>query len=359
LTFVAIEELFGELSMKVVASGVAVAIGIGFALLGAGCSSSENGAPSGSAAGMPGSSGAAVVGGSSGAGGGSSGATAAGAGGMIGSGGVTAGSGGSGTGGGGGAAGSAGANGSAGSGGGVGQPSTEKFSFFVTSMASLLELAKAYDASLDVGFGGDFSYGEAGPGAGLRGADKICSAIAEKSMPGHNKRWRAFLSVTQGEDGMPVNAIDRVGDGPWYDRIGRTVAMNKAGLATTRPTGGDATIADDLPNEFGVPNNRPDPNEDEVDNHDTLTGSNAQGELDSQDMSDTCNDWTSKVGELGPPRIGHSWPRQASQSWISVHAAGGCAPGVNIFGSGGPQPGDYTVGAGGGYGGIYCFSLDP
>jgi hypothetical protein len=47
------------------------------------------------------------------------------------------------------------------------------------------------------------------------------------------------------------------------------------------------------------------------------------------------------------------------QSWIAEHNAGGCAPGVNLFGQGGPQQGDYTVGAGGGYGGIYCFALTP
>jgi hypothetical protein len=280
---------------------------------------------------------------------------------MSGSAGTATGGGGSSSGGSAGAAGNAGASGAAGSGGGGNVPSTEKFSFFVTSMASMVELAKAMDPTLMVGFGGDFSYGEAGPGAGLRGADKICAAVADKGMPGNNKRWRAFLSVTSGEDGQPVNAIDRIGSGPWYDRAGRVVAMNLDGLRTQRPTGGDATIANDLPNEFGVPNNRPDPNEDEVDNHDTLTGSNEQGELNTTDMGDTCNDWTSKVGNVGVPRIGHSWPRQGGggQSWISEHDAGGCAPGINIFGTGGPQPGDLTVGAGGGYGGIYCFSLDP
>jgi hypothetical protein len=346
--------------MTMIRSGVALGLGLGLALLGAGCSSNEDGGPSGPVAGTPGSSGSATVAGSSGAGGGSSGATSGGSVGMSGSGGgSTAGSGGANNGGGAGTAGSAGAAGAAGSGGGSGMPSTEKFSFFVTSMESMLALAKAKDPSLDVGFGGDLSYGEVGAGAGLRGADKICAAVAEKGMPGNNKRWRAFLSVTKGEDGNPVNAIDRVGAGPWYDRTGRVVAMNKDGLTTTRPSGGDSMIGNDLPNEFGIPNHQPDPNQDEVDNHDTLTGSNEQGELDSNDMGDTCNDWTSKTGQLGPPRIGHSWPRQAGQSWISEHNAGGCAPGVNIFGEGGPQPGDYTVGAGGGYGGIYCFALDP
>lgn len=238
-------------------------------------------------------------------------------------------------------------------------PSLEKFSFFVTSMARMVELAKAHDPQLEEGFGGDLTYGETGPGAGLKGADKICAAIAEKSMPGNNKRWRAFLSATAGEDGQPVNAIDRVGNGPWYDRLGRVVAMNKEGLSSARPSGGDAAIADDLPNEDGVPNHQPDPNQDEVDNHDTLTGSNEEGELDSMNMGSTCNDWTSKVGQTGKPVCGHSWPRQGTQSWINQHPAGGCAPGINLEDGGGPADGDYSVGAGGGYGGMYCFALDP
>jgi hypothetical protein len=327
----------------------------------AGCSSDEGGGTANTSAGTPGSSGSATLAGASGSSG-TGGGSGNGAGGSTGIGG---GSGAASTGGNGGSAtaGSAGSAGTAGGGGGggTGMPSTEKFSFFVTSMASMLELAKAQDPTEEEGFGGDLTYGETGPGAGLKGADKICATIANKSMPGNNKRWRAFLSATAGEDGQPVNAIDRVGNGPWYDRTGRVVAMNKQGLTTTRPSGGDATIAVNLPNEFGVPNHQPDPNEDEVDNHDTLTGSNDQGELDSMDMGDTCNDWTSKTGMLGPPIIGHSWPRQGGggQSWISEHNAGGCAPGVNIFGVGGPPPGDYSVGAGGGYGGMYCFALDP
>lgn len=233
---------------------------------------------------------------------------------------------------------------------------TEPFSFFVTSLRAMQELSGSDD-----GFGGDLSFGEVGPGAGLRGADAICAAIAEQSMPGAAaKQWRAFLSVSADENGNQVNAIDRVGEGPWYDRLGRVVAMSKADLAHERPQNGDAAIVDDLPNEDGVPNHQPDPNQPEVDNHDTLTGSNEQGMLADADA--TCSDWTSSVGDQDVrPRIGHSWPRgpDNGRNWISDHDAGGCAPGVNINGGGGPQPGDYSVGAGGGYGGIYCFALYP
>lgn len=213
------------------------------------------------------------------------------------------------------------------------------------------------------GFGGDLRFGETGPGAGLRGADKICAAIAEKSMPGAgSKPWRAFLSATADENGNQVDARDRIGEGPWYDRLGRLLAENKTNLLNPRPVGGDPAIVNDFPNEEGVPNHAPDPNQGQVDNHDTLTGSNQQGRLYS--ATTTCLDWTSKAGNVateGIPRIGHSWPRPngTGTNWMSDHPAGGCAPGVTIVQSGPPKPGDYSVGAGGGYGGIYCFSLVP
>src|SRR5207342_2653582 len=97
-----------------------------------------------------------------------------------------------------------------------------------------------------------------------------------------------------------VNAIDRVGNGPWYDRLGRVVAMTKSDLAMTRPGNADAAIMNDLPNEDGVPNHAPDPGAGQIDNHDILTGSTATG-LYYGSTSSTCKDWTSKVGSDGKP----------------------------------------------------------
>jgi hypothetical protein len=241
------------------------------------------------------------------------------------------------------------------------------------------------------GFGGDLRYGEAD---GLAGADKICSEIAEASLTGAGKKtWRAFLSVTKGPDGAPVHAIDRIGEGPWYDRIGRLVAQTRADLMNTRPLGADPTIVDDLPNEDGVPNHAPDG--ELVDNHDILTGSDAVGRLYKPDWSVTCHDWTSSVGSDGRPRVGHSWPRSFGDfsgfadagfpgfggdggftfpgfgdggfdrssfdpaSWVSSLDEAGCAAGANLIEMGPPNPDDPKVGSGGGYGGIYCFALTP
>lgn len=244
-----------------------------------------------------------------------------------------------------------------------GAVATEPFSFFVTSLQAMRELS-----GNEAGFGGDLRFGETGPGAGLRGADKICATIAERSMPGAGaKPWRAFLSATDDGAGNPVHAIDRVGEGPWVDRLGRTFALTKADLLTERPTNIDAAIRDDFPNEDGVPNHQPDPTQGEVDNHDTLTGTNELGQLYS--ATATCSDWTSVSTDVGRPRVGHSWPRYGGgggpgpgggdgsmANWMSSLDESGCAPGVNLIETG-PPGDDGTVGSGGGYGAIYCFAL--
>jgi hypothetical protein len=238
-----------------------------------------------------------------------------------------------------------------------------RFSFFVTSQVAIVELSGNAE-----GFGGDLRYGETGAGAGLRGADKICAEIAERSMPGAGaKQWRAFLSAAAGgaSDG-PVHARDRIGAGPWYDRMGRLVGNGLAELLSgARPSTADALIRDNLPNETGTPNSAPDGTE--VDNHDTLTGSDVGGRYISG--SNTCLDWTSSStsttgsggGGGSGPSVGHSWPRGtgggSGAHWVSAHRAGGCGRGINTMNI--TSDGTPTVGSGGGYGGFYCFALTP
>jgi hypothetical protein len=247
-------------------------------------------------------------------------------------------------------------------------PDEEHFSFFLTSKKALTALAGTVD-----GFGGDLG--------GLTGADSICQTIAEKSAACHRGRvvWHAFLSTSA------VNAKDRIGKGPWYDRRGRLIATNLTNLLTERPTGADAAIRDDLPNEDGVPNHAPDGVQ--VDNHEILTGTGTNGNVYTQAASSgggfpsggfgstacgpngvetwsadaaTCWGWTSKDGK-GCPRVGHSWPRQGSGvGWISVWNEGGCAPGgveSDTASAGGGLDGTRRVGSAGGYGGFYCFAV--
>jgi hypothetical protein len=302
--------------------------GVGGASAGAGGATGGAGSggvgPAGAAGGgMGGGSGVAGVSGSGSGSGGMSmgGGSGAGAAGMSG----TAGSGGNAQGG---AAGTAGSAGSAGKGG-----TSEPFSFFVTS----LEAVRRESGSMD-GFGGDLG--------GLEGADEICTRIAESSMPGSGaKGWRAFLSTTT------VNAITRIGTGPWYDRLGRVFAMDVEGLLMERPMA-DTLIINDLPNELGQPN-RAGTGTGMDDNHDTITASNTMGEWDG---GSTCDDWTSAEGSDGP-RIGHSWPANSGRHWIEAHTAPGCVPSVNLIQSGAGS-GD-GIGNGGGYGGWYCFALMP
>lgn len=220
---------------------------------------------------------------------------------------------------------------------GGGGGSTEKFSFFVTSMATMKS-----QSNNEMGFGGNFG--------GLAGADKICQNAAAAVGFG-NKTWRAFLSAYN--NGTPIHAIDRVGEGPWYSRTGKLIAMNKAGLAATRPAGDTATV-NDLPDETGAPLAQ------FGDTHDVLTGSTAAGKFNGTSGVNTCNDWTSASDSIEfdhTVMAGHSWPANSGRGWVNAHAVGGCAPGINLIQSG---PGrDRTVGGGGGWGAIYCFALTP
>ncbi len=257
--------------------------------------------------------------------------------------------------------------------------SLPRFSFFVTSVGALRMLSGSQN-----GFGGDLRFGETGDGAGLRGADKICTTIAEMSMPGSGaKGWHAFLSAPG-----PVHAIDRIGNGPWYDRMGRLFSASKANLIGFRPSDADPAIKNDFPNENGTPNhsdgapgctgnNCPD-------NHDSLTGSNDLGQLyvATNSPNPTCTGWTTTVGSAGKPRVGHSWPRMPSSTntctgggfpgggtggagggcyghWMSSLDEAGCAAGINLMEMGGPNPNNPTVGSGGGYGGFFCFAMTP
>jgi len=219
---------------------------------------------------------------------------------------------------------------------GLDGPPVGNFSFFVTSLATM----RAQSASQD-GFGGNLG--------GLTGADQICQTAAAAVGAG-SKTWKAFLSTFN--NGAPVHAIDRIGAGPWYDRNGRLIAMNLAGLtAGNRPAGDPATI-NDLPDENGTPLTTL------GDTHDILTASNLAGRFDGTSGANSCNDWTDAgAGTPGAVRLGHSWPATSGQSWIRAHTARGCSPGVNLIQNG---PGTGTsVGAGGGWGGIYCFALTP
>jgi len=244
------------------------------------------------------------------------------------------------------------------------------FSFFAASQAGMYGLPAGQHAPAPdpaQGYGGNFG--------GLAGADEICSMLARRSNPGDAKVWRAFLSGSGTTGSLRVDAIGRVGPGPWYDYNGVLLARNMQGLlpdAEGRPSDARPPLRRMFADENGEDVRPPG-----QDNHDTLTGSDGCGQLYDDGAAGriaTCEDWTSKTlhgrqanlaGEGGQVPVGHSWPREfgfggdsaIGARWISDHTINGCEPGYQVNPGLGPPDGDYRVGAGGGFGGIYCFAL--
>jgi hypothetical protein len=253
------------------------------------------------------------------------------------------------------------------------------------------------------GLGGDLG--------GLAGADALCDEAAKKASPGDKHLWRAFLSVTKC-NGAAVNAIDRIGSGPWYSAPpkassktdyaseGLLMASNKAGLTQTRPAGStdivlsyyissnqsgrpgtagggscghnadqSATQTSTYSTQCKWPFNQCLTDENGLcvlaygDNHDTLTGSDANGKLISNNKAATCDDWTNSTTNYGSAGMGHAWPRQLGEvtgvqpGWIHTDMNTKCGKVINVsdqnYMSGSWSGG---VGSDGGYGGFYCFA---
>jgi hypothetical protein len=244
----------------------------------------------------------------------------------------------------------------------------DSFSFFAMSLEKIKEWSLAQYGDTE-GLGGDLG--------GLSGADAKCQEAAEDV--GSCKQWHAFLSATDDGSGSPVDAIDRIGSGPWYNLDGLLVADDIAGLLNDRPDG-DSTTEVYNDGAQGWPFNQCLTTElgnctlSYGDTHDTLTGSNRQGQLYNTDSKYTCNDWTS-IDVNVQLEIGHSWPRQLDSTdpnvanWIFAHTncnsggpgggggssatCNGCGRNINMA-----ETFEDGVGGDGGYGTWYCFAVD-
>jgi hypothetical protein len=163
---------------------------------------------------------------------------------------------------------------------------------------------------------------------GLTGADARCQKLATAVGQG-SKTWHAYLST----ENPAVNAIDRIGPGPYYNVEGTMVAADKASL---HARAGDSAIF--LTEKGGKVNGQwvgsPKPLE-----HDILTGSMRNGMVNP---GLTCGDWTATTGMS---EVGHCdglGPNQATTGsytyWNAAHTGmcGDTAPG-------------------GGAGRLYCF----
>jgi hypothetical protein len=193
-----------------------------------------------------------------------------------------------------------------------------KMGFFITSVGS--------------GKGADLG--------GLEGADKHCQQLAEAAGV-KGRTWRAYLSASA-IDGQPaVNAIDRIGKGPWMNSKGVQIAANVDELHGTNNLNTETALTEkgEMVNGRGDKPNR----------HDMLTGSQADGTAFPADKDMTCGNWT-KSGADGAAMLGHH-DRQGlkdtaeAKSWNSSHPSrGGCSQEA-LQGTGGD-------------GLFYCFAAD-
>lgn len=185
----------------------------------------------------------------------------------------------------------------------------------------------------------------AGPGdganlGGLDGADRHCQTLAAAVGSG-NLTWRAYLSTTAGGGQGPVNARDRIGDGPWFNATGAVIAWNVADLHGDIERDRNNIRKPTALNERGEPVKGvgDQPNE-----HDILTGSDSHGRalLGPSEVT-TCSNWTSN-GE-GRAMVGHhDRLGGANASWNAVHLSRGCSQ-ENLVATGGA-------------GLFYCFATD-
>ena len=153
---------------------------------------------------------------------------------------------------------------------------------------------------------------------GIRGADSRCQALGYAA-GATDVTWRAYLSAVAMGDQPAVNARDRIGSGPWYNFRGDLIARDVTDLHSEAANLTKETI---LTETGRVHNGRGDtPNQ-----HDILTGSNADGTVYTGEGTTACDNWRSNGA--GSARVGH-FDRQgggeAPTSWNSAHNSRGCS----------------------------------
>lgn len=179
--------------------------------------------------------------------------------------------------------------------------------------------------------------GKGGDLGGLEGADAHCQALATEAGAGH-RTWRAYLS-TQGPNA--VNAIDRIGQGPWANAKGVIMATNIESLLYDNSNFNYEHILDEHGNHF---ESRIDGTYDTTE-HDVLTGTRLDGTAFPPGEDRTCNNWTSSTE--GSAWVGHADRYSFAvpgSPWNSSHGTPGCTQEALI-----------SVG---GAGLLYCFAAD-
>jgi hypothetical protein len=174
---------------------------------------------------------------------------------------------------------------------------------------------------------------------GLEGADRHCQTLAAKAGAG-GKTWRAYLSTQAAGGAQAVNARDRIGKGPWVNAAGLEIAKDVDDLHSASnkidTENGLAENGRRIPSRLFV-----------VNQHDILTGSDANGRALPADKDMTCGNWT-KSGD-GAAMVGHHdrmglRDDAPSKSWNASHPSRGCSAN--------------QLKASGGAGLIYCFAAN-
>lgn len=146
---------------------------------------------------------------------------------------------------------------------------------------------------------------------GLAGADAICQRLAEAA-GSTGLTWRAYLSTAT------ENARDRIGAGPWHNAKGVLIAN---GLDDLHDDAANGINKQTGLTEAGNPVNG---RGDQPNQHDILTGSNADGSANEN----TCGDWT--LNGEGSAMVGHHdrmglRDDAPSKSWNASHPSRGCS----------------------------------
>jgi hypothetical protein len=181
--------------------------------------------------------------------------------------------------------------------------------------------------------------GDGGNLGGLKGADAHCQTLAA-SVGAGDREWRAYLS-TQAFDGQTaMNAIDRIGQGPWYNANGVRIAESLEALIYDNSGINYTTALNEKGGYIGSLSVG-----DKDNQKDIMTGSNMDGTAMDPSIDTSCTNWTSN--DKGSAQSGHHdrlfWYQWGS-SWNSAHASHGCS-----------QEG---LKDSGGDGLFYCFAAD-
>lgn len=167
---------------------------------------------------------------------------------------------------------------------------------------------------------------------GLAGADQHCQKLAAAA-GSEFKTWHAYLSAAAADGKPAVNARDRIGQGPWHNSAGATVAKNLADLHGD--TLDQARLGNNIQKLTALTEKgaRINGGGDTPNQHDVLTGSQPDGRAYTDGADHTCKNWTSDND--GVAQVGHhDRTGGGNVSWNSVHPSRGCSQ-ANLVATGG------------------------